>query len=121
MVHTLYDGMCLTVDGEERCGLGPSVARGWARIHHINAPAVWMRRVLDGLWMVGLAGLIGLWAPSPRWVIGAYSAAFTVGIYLVANTGLGAPSPKALAVSLVAVFAARPVWARITSWGRRAS
>ncbi len=102
-----HDGLCVGFDGEVRCGLGPSIAHGWARIHTLNGTAPWVPTLLDVLWMLGIGALVGAWAPSLRWVTGATAFAVGVSVYLVTGTGLAAPPAWGVVLGVGAAFIAR--------------
>lgn len=48
------DGICLSLNGDVRCGLGPRMERGWALLKYVEGPPEWFRRLLDFGWMMGL-------------------------------------------------------------------
>lgn len=65
-VRTTEDGRaCIGVNGEERCGLEPSVGRGWALVIPGDfLPTSWTS-TLDLAWLAGLAFVPSVWAGTP--------------------------------------------------------
>jgi VanZ family protein len=55
------DGICISINGTERCGLGYSAGRGWALFFRIRDVAWGGRRLLDGFWIAALCLPVALW------------------------------------------------------------
>ena len=51
---------CLTLNRSTRCDIAPSVGSGWGALHSLGTIPPGLRRVIDGLWMIAMGGLLGL-------------------------------------------------------------
>lgn len=56
------DGLCLSLNGRRRCGLGTTVGLGWGLLYYVESFPAWFKSLLSAAWVAGLALPFGLWA-----------------------------------------------------------
>lgn len=94
-------GACLSLDPLiARCGVGPRLARSWARIRLPKSFGPTQIALLDLLWFVGFGVFLMWWSPSMRWRITALSLVVAWVALLSAETALGPPTGGDLAALL---------------------
>jgi len=62
IVRPAGNGHCIGVNGSEQCTLGYTVGTGWALALGNQPVPLWLRPILNVIWLVGLFFPIGLWA-----------------------------------------------------------
>jgi hypothetical protein len=86
------EGVCVRAGHTARCGQGQTPSRGWARVHALQQPPPWFNALLDALWTLGWGLILGWWAPSRRWTVGATALLIGLVAQLTAVTALAIPA-----------------------------
>jgi hypothetical protein len=89
--HRAGDDRCLSVEGQEACGLGFTPGRTWGLLLYLESPPEGARRIVDALWLVALLLPVGGLSASGRSLFANGVLAAAVGAAGVALTRLVAP------------------------------
>lgn len=110
--------LCLEVNGDERCGLGPTVGDGWTLLMGSHGRLGDWRPVLGPLWLALLLAPLGYWA-APRAlglvVWAAWLLAVAGLVALPPLMGLLPTSPLTVAAAVAGLLAGRG----LDRWGAR--
>jgi hypothetical protein len=71
--------VCMSVGDRERCDLAPSLGDGWAHVLNLEGAPAWFRALMALGWAMGLGGVLGLTAVTPRSALVLAAAAALLG------------------------------------------
>ena len=98
-------GYCLQVNGLRHCGLGFTVGSGWTLLLYTAKGPVWLRNVMDAVWLALLVFPVGFWAPRGlRFVMLGAGVLLAIG-YLPPLIGLVGTSTTELLAALLGLAA----------------
>jgi VanZ like protein len=93
-VYAAGCGYCVGVNTTEHCGLGYTIGMGWTLLLGNQPVSLWLRPILNVLWLVALFFPAGLWARF-RWAF-ATAAALSLASLLLLPPLIGLlPTPRA--------------------------
>jgi len=103
VVHRAGYGHCVSVNATERCDLGYTIGTGWALLLGNQPVSLWLRPILNMLWLVALFVPTGLWARF-GWLF-AVAVTLSLAALLLLPTPIGLlPTPRAELLGAFAGF-----------------
>jgi len=102
-------GHCVEVNGVAECGLGFTVGRGWSLVMFPDRLPAWAQRLLDLVWLAGIAAPAGFWAVRRGETAVAVLVVVAVLLGVPAVTELLPTPPTELAAGVAGVLAGAAV------------